>query len=71
MIALIFVIPNTPCNEDVNSICIVVPVAEFLLFDSAARRFQVAVGFEGKFYPAVSLLILLMRSLTIFESAGI
>ena len=44
---------------------------EFLLVNSAARRFflSLAAGFEGKFLS--SFLFLLMRSLTIFGSAGI
>ena len=45
------------------------PVPEFLLVNSAARRFLMASGFEGKFLS--SFLYLLMRSLTIFVCVGI
>ena len=33
MIALLFVMLNTHCNEEVNFICILVPVPEWLLDD--------------------------------------
>ena len=32
-----------------NSICVLVPVLEFLLVNSAARRFLMAAGFQGTF----------------------
>ena len=52
-----------------NSTCILIPVPEFLLVNSTARRFLMVAFFEGKFL--CSFLYLLMHSLTIFGSAGI
>jgi len=57
MVALIFVFLNTHCNEEVNSICILLPVPEFLLVNSAARRFLMAAGFEGNIFIQISLLV--------------
>ena len=45
------------------------PVPKYLLVNSAARRFVMAAVFEGN--SLSSFLFSLMRSLTIFDSAGI
>ena len=60
---------NTHFREEVNSTHILVPVSEFLLVNSAASQFFMATGLEGKFL--LHFLYMMMRSLTIFGSAGI
>ena len=71
MIALVFVILKHSLQRRGEFHLDFGPVPEFLLVDSAARRFflLMAADFEGKFLS--SFLYLLMRSLTIFGSAGI
>ena len=71
MIALVFVIPkhSLQWRGEFHLYFALVPVPEFLLVNSAARLFLMAARFQGKLL--FSFLYLLMRSLTMFGSAGI
>ena len=69
MIALVFAIlkHSLPWRREFNSY--LGPVPEYLLVNSAVRRFLMAASVEGKFL--FRFLYMLTRSLTIFGSAGI
>ena len=69
MIAVVFVILKHSLQWRDEFHLYLGTVSEFLLVNSAARRFSMTAGFEGKFLS--SFLYLLMRSLTIFGSAGL
>ena len=68
MIALVFVILKHSLQWRGEFRLYFGPAPEFLLVNSAARRFSMAASFEKKFFIQLSLLML---SLTIFGSAGI
>ena len=67
MIALIFVILQHSLQWTGEFYLYLDPVSEYLLFDSAARRFLMVAGVEGKFLS--SSLYLMTCSLIVFGSA--
>ena len=69
MIALVFVVLKHSLQRRGEFHLYLGPVPEYLLVNSAARRFLMAAGVEGKFLS--SFLYLLTCSLTIFGSTGI
>ena len=57
MIALVFVILKYLLQWRGEFHLYLGPVPEFLLVNSAARRFSTAVGFEGKIFIQLSLFV--------------